>query len=153
MATPKTIFLSIINRIGRIIPKRVQRFIADSPGALKLFEKLSSGEFTKVKTPEGYQLVLNPLMHSNLIRSGNLLHYEPEIRKAIQKFTKPGMTAYDVGANVGIFSFLFASIVTEDGQVFAFEPEKNNTICLERSIQINSIDNLTLDNRAVGKSE
>jgi len=63
-------------------------------------------------------------MHSNLIHSKNLLSYEPKIRKAIQKFTKPGMIAYDIGANVGVFSFLFASIVNKEGHVYAFEPEK-----------------------------
>nr|NIQ13436.1 FkbM family methyltransferase [Candidatus Dadabacteria bacterium] len=88
---------------------------------------------------------------SNLFRSGTLENYEPEIRKAILKLTRPGMVAYDIGANIGVFSFLFASIVKSGGTVYAFEPEKNNYICLEKSLEINNIKNVFLDKRAVGK--
>ena len=153
MVSFRNIFLSVINRLGQAIPKKIQRHIADFPGVLGLFERLSHGGLTEIRTPEGHRLALNQLFHSNLIRSGDLGEYEPEIRNSILKLTKPGMAAYDIGANIGIFSFLFSSIVKKDGIVYAFEPEKNNFICFEKSLEINAINNIFLDKRAVGKNK
>jgi FkbM family methyltransferase len=153
MNSLRKVLLSFINQIGQSIPKQLQRIIADFPGVLKCFEKLSCGELVDIPTPEGYRLVINPLFHSNLIRSGDLRNYEPEIRKAIMEFTKEGMAAYDIGANVGIFSFLFASIVGDNGIVYAFEPEENNYTCFEQSLRINNNKNVILDKRAVGESK
>jgi len=113
----RNLLLSAINRVGQAIPKRFQRRIAYFPGILAVFEYLSSYDLVEISTPEGGTIVINPLFHSNLTHSCDLGGYEPEIRKIIWKFTKPGMVAYDIGANVGVFSFLFASIVGEDGMV------------------------------------
>lgn len=145
--------LSLINRVGQALPKRIQRRIADYPGVLEFLQKMSDGELMEVLTPEGCRLVVNPLFHSNLIRFGSLLDYEPEIRKTIMKFTKPGMAAYDIGANVGVFSFLFESIVGVDGVVYAFEPERNNYNCLKKSLEKHNNKNIVFDKRAVGKSK
>ena len=37
-------------------------------------------------------------------------------------YVKPGMTVVDVGANIGLYSLVFASLVGDSGRVFAFEP-------------------------------
>lgn len=148
----RKIFLTSINRIGRAIPKKFQRLVADYPGLLNLFEKLSKNELIEVLTSEEDCLVINPLFHSSLIQSGKLDGYEPEIRQAILKFTKPGMVAYDIGANVGVFSFLFASIVGDNGIVYSFEPEENNYTCFRKSLEKNGKKNIILDKRAVGKT-
>jgi len=140
----KNIFLSLINLISQILPKDIQRRIADFPGVLSLFEKLSRGRFEEIYTPEGHVLVLNPLFHSNLVTSGKLCNYEPGIKKLILKYTKPNMIAYDIGANIGIFSFLISSIVGKNGIVYAFEPEKNNYICFEKALEINNAKNLIM---------
>ena len=142
--------LSFINRIGRWVPKPLQRRIADHPGVLGLFEKISHGQFREISTPEGNRLVINPLFHANLAAADRLSRYEPGIRNAIIKFTQPGMTAYDIGANVGVFSFLFAFLVKKNGIVYAFEPEKNNYRCLEQSVARNDIHHIFIDKRAVG---
>lgn len=140
------------NRLGQRLPKRILRFIVDFPGMLKIMEKFSFGEMQEILTPEGHHVVINSLFHSNLIHAGNLGNYEPAIRESILRLTRPGMTAYDIGANVGIFSFLFSSIVNSHGVVYAFEPEKVNYTCLDKSIKINNCKNIILDKRAVGNS-
>ena len=140
----------MINFIGRFIPKGFKRRIADLPGMLNLFEKLSKSELQEVPTPEGGTLIINPLFHSNLMHAGDLEGYEPDIREAIKQLAKPGMVAYDIGANIGIFSFLFASIVGADGFVYSFEPEENNYFCFEKSQILNKYNNIILDKRPVG---
>jgi len=153
MSRLRNILLTLINRIGQLIPKRLQRSIADSRFILKTFEKLSKGELMTISTPEGSGLLVNPLFHSNLIQSGGLIGYEPEIRKILMKYTKPSMVAYDIGANVGVFSFLFSSMVGNDGIVYAFEPEEINYQCLEKSLINFEKTNIILDKRAVGKAK
>jgi FkbM family methyltransferase len=63
------------------------------------------------------------------------------------------MSAYDIGANVGVFSYLFASLVGADGDVYAFEPEKNNYLCFQISLGLNPDAKVKLDTRAVASGE
>lgn len=142
--------LSIINRMGERMPKRLQRAIADFPGVLTLLGKLSRGAKEEIVTPEGYSLQINPLFHVNLTKNGGLEGYESDMRQAITRLTKSGFIAYDIGANVGIFSFLFLSLVGPKGHVYAFEPEPNNNECLSHSIEKAGTPGITLDKRAVG---
>lgn len=144
--------LAAMNQIGARLPRPVLRLVADFPGVLPLFERLSSGSRETVRTPEGLQLVINPLFHSNYVATGDVAGYEPEMRRALAALARPGMTAYDIGANVGVFSLQLAALVGEAGRVYAFEPEPNNYLCLERSVRLNGLSRLTLDRRAVGDS-
>ena len=148
----KKYLLRVINYLGSLLPKRIQRLIADFPGVLFLFQRLGRNVYEVLKTPEGYLLELNPLFHANLISKGSLTDYEPEMRKAIELATRPGQCAYDVGANVGVFSYQFASLVGPGGRVYAFEPEPNNSQCLSRSIALNDTSNIVLDTRALGSA-
>lgn len=111
---------------------------------------MSSGAVEEIITPDGYTVEINTLFHSNLAKNGSLAGYESDMRRAITRLTRPGFTAYDVGANVGIFSFLFLSLVGPRGHVYAFEPEPNNSECLGHSIAKAGAENITLDKRAVG---
>lgn len=143
--------LSFLNRLVRRVPRGVKRGIADFPGVLGLFERFYGKDLAEIRTPEGFRLAVNPWFHSNLVAAGDLGAYEPETRGAILRLTRPGMTAYDIGANVGIFSFLFASIV-KDGTVYAFEPERNNYLYFEKSLAMNGARNIVLDRRAIGRA-
>ena len=152
MGSLRSLLFSSANRLGHALPKGLQRRIADFPGVLRLLEKLSSRQLEQIATPEGGRLAINPLFHSYLSRAG-LVDHEPEIRNAILRLTRPGMVAYDIGANVGVFSFLFASLVGDEGIVYAFEPERNNYHCFRKSLQINQSKNIVLDTRAVGRAK
>lgn len=70
--------------------------------------------------------------------------YEPEIYHAIKRFLRPGDVAVDVGANVGYFTCLMASIVGREGSVFSFEPGPGNLEKLRRNIEINAFNNVTV---------
>lgn len=141
--------LALVNRLGSAMPKRFQRSISDFPGVLRILEKISADRYVEVTSPENYHIVLNPLFHSNLVSAGNLDTYEPELRRAITELARPGMVAYDIGANVGVFTFLLARLVGSYGVVYAFEPEQNNFTCLHRSVQLNETTNIRVDKRAI----
>jgi len=44
--------------------------------------------------------------------------FEKEIH-FLRRFLKPGMTAIDIGANLGVYSLPMASLVGPDGRVFS----------------------------------
>lgn len=48
--------------------------------------------------------------------------YEDRFRQALQAVTLPGDRVWDVGANVGLYTELFADWVGPSGEVVAFEP-------------------------------
>lgn len=63
--------------------------------------------------------------------------YEPELQTAIADFVKPGMTAYDVGANIGYISLGLARAVGSEGQVWAFEALPVNQSRLRANVGLN----------------
>ena len=52
--------------------------------------------------------------------------FENHVTKAIRQFLRPGMTAVDIGANVGFQTMHMASVVGAAGKVFAIEPSSEN---------------------------
>jgi FkbM family methyltransferase len=63
-----------------------------------------------------------------------------EISCAIE-LALPGMTAFDIGANIGIYSVALGRAVGPEGLVVAVEPEGTNVRRLRENLTLNSIDN------------
>lgn len=63
---------------------------------------------------------------------------------------KPGMTVLDIGANIGFYTRLFSSLVTDRGKVYAFEPDTLNFRYLSREVE--DCKNVILENAAVADS-
>jgi FkbM family methyltransferase len=64
--------------------------------------------------------------------------YEPELQRAVKHLVEPGMVVYDVGANIGYISLLFARTVAEKGRVFAFEALPSNVERLQLNMAANN---------------
>jgi FkbM family methyltransferase len=65
--------------------------------------------------------------------------YEPELQAALREFARPGMVAYDVGANIGYFTLLFVKTVGSEGKVFSFEPLPANLERLRKNLAVNDL--------------
>lgn len=63
--------------------------------------------------------------------------FEKEVRAAIARYCKPGMTVIDIGANIGAHALLFARIVAPGGRVLAFEPTEYAFRKLVRNAALN----------------
>ena len=63
--------------------------------------------------------------------------YELELQRAIKHFVKPGMTAFDVGANIGYISLLLSRAVGTDGKVLSVEALPANVKCLQGHAALN----------------
>lgn len=70
--------------------------------------------------------------------------YEFHLRRLVEQVLKPGMTAMNVGANVGFYTMLFASIVGPAGRVLAFEPNSENDRLILLSKRENGFDQVQL---------
>lgn len=75
--------------------------------------------------------------------------YELHVQNALVACLAPGMTVYDIGANVGFHSLLAAKCVGVRGHVYAFEPLAENAEKLRELIGANQVSNLTLIESAV----
>lgn len=68
--------------------------------------------------------------------------YERQVTKLFAKLLKPGMTVLDVGANIGYFSLLAASLVGPEGGVQSWEPSSGNVRALSASRAANGFSNI-----------
>ena len=76
--------------------------------------------------------------------------YEPYTTSIISKFIRKGDVFVDVGAHIGYYTLLAAERVGASGKVFAFEPEKENFLLLQKNVILNGFtDRVILANRAV----
>lgn len=65
---------------------------------------------------------------------------------------KPENTVVDIGAYCGLTSLAFAEKVGSSGHVYAFEPDPENFQALQTNINKYSINNITIENAAVWKT-
>ena len=77
-------------------------------------------------------------------------HFEAGDLDLMTHFLRPGDTALDAGANIGHFTATMARAVGPGGTVHAFEPLASNRTRLERTIELNGLDNVHVEPVAVG---
>ncbi|MCP4116941.1 MAG: FkbM family methyltransferase [Desulfobacteraceae bacterium] len=70
--------------------------------------------------------------------------YEPPVTAVLKKILAPGMVFLDIGANVGFFTCLAASIVGGSGKVFSFEPYEYNIKLLYMNTRLNGFKNVEI---------
>ena len=95
-----------------------------------------------VTTCEGFRMHVDPgdyAVGHTIARTGS---YEPEVSAALREVLGPGGTFVDVGANLGWFSLLGASLVGPLGRVIAVEPNPINVALLRDSAKDNGFDNI-----------
>lgn len=71
----------------------------------------------------------------------------------LRKLTEKGMQVVDIGANIGLYTLLFAKLVGNAGRVFAFEPEPNLFSALCDNCATNAVLNVSPFQIAAGDSK
>lgn len=74
---------------------------------------------------------------------------EPTVQEVLQQYLRPGMTFYDIGANIGFFSLLAARLVGQKGRVIAFEADPETASRLRGNVEKNAFDWITVEEKAV----
>lgn len=67
---------------------------------------------------------------------------EADLTWLFKQELKEGMIVIDVGANIGYYTLLAASIVKNTGKVYALEPDPRNFCLLNENIEINKYSNI-----------
>lgn len=78
---------------------------------------------------------------------------EQKILMALASHLKQGDVAYDIGANIGVYSVVLAKTVGNNGKVIAFEPEKESYNHLLENLKINNLKNVKVFHEALGESD
>jgi len=149
----KRYFLSFASFLARILPLSVKqslyrfpilaRFIRSSINAsvdegLTVIE-VAAGDL------KGYKVLLNLKAE----KSRWLGTYELELQAALREFLRPGMTVYDVGANIGYVTLMMAHNCGSAGRIFAFEALPANVERIRKNIALNNLSNVTVVSAAV----
>lgn len=90
---------------------------------------------------EGYSITLEPTLTSitTLVLLTQGKWFEKEI-EFCRQLLQPGMVVIDVGANVGVYTFLAARCVGTTGRVYAIEPTPECVACLKSTVVDNQLD-------------
>jgi len=111
------------------------------------------GSFAVQKYLLGRRYVERPINDFRLVLDGDdpgisrqLIHFgrrEVEQKLIIEQTLKPGMTALDIGANIGYFTVMMARLVGATGRVYAVEPHPGNFELLRTNVARNGFADCT----------
>jgi FkbM family methyltransferase len=79
--------------------------------------------------------------------------YELGTQRAFELLAGPGMTFYDVGANVGFYCVIVGRLIGSAGRVIAFEPLRDNTNWIEHNAKLNGFKNIEARCEALGDDD
>lgn len=95
-------------------------------GALsrRFAERLSRGVVLRRRLPREFQrLPLYVTPEAGLRHWGRLSAVDPLLFQMVRELVRPGSVVWDVGANVGLFTFAASAIAGPQGLVLAIEPD------------------------------
>lgn len=98
----------------------------------------------------GLRFESNPSVDANSLEPLLLRFIDPELGPVLRSALGPGESFVDVGANVGTYSLLGASLVGERGRVLAFEPVPSTRAQLERNLALNRLPQVEIVPRGLG---
>jgi FkbM family methyltransferase len=85
------------------------------------------------------------------VRLNDPLHYsillglhEREVLECLRQQLKPGMTVFDVGANLGYFSMVAGELVGRTGRIISVEPDPRVVEVLAKNVEANGFQNATV---------
>jgi FkbM family methyltransferase len=94
-----------------------------------------------------WELDLREVIDASLFFSGS---FEPRAERIMARHLAPGMTAIDVGANIGYHTLRMARSVGPEGQVVAIEPGPRAVSRLRRNLALNTFSNVDVVVAALG---
>jgi FkbM family methyltransferase len=136
----KPLYYSGLARAGLIVRSDtlapLRRFL-ESGRLFPGFTRKARSCAAKILLPKNYEwvqvesgLAQGVWLHLNLREEAAywLGNYEARVQGVLEKLCRPGSIFYDIGANLGFFSFAVARCVGPNGKVIAFEPEQDNCL-------------------------
>ncbi|HKI11148.1 MAG TPA: FkbM family methyltransferase [Candidatus Acidoferrum sp.] len=94
---------------------------------------------------EGLWIRVNPRTGQNVQQGIG----EPQVQQALVNYLRPGMTFYDLGANIGYFSLIAARLVGPTGRVVSFEADPEIAARLRENLARNNFSHARVEQKAV----
>jgi FkbM family methyltransferase len=138
------------SRVGEDLENVVAGYVTSREFAERgLLNKTYSEAVELVRLPQFSLFVSkDDLAVGHQVRGGS---YEPGIAAVLDRYAKPGMSVVDIGANIGCFTMLLASLVGPSGLVVAVEPNSENVKLLEASRRANGFQQVLVLQAAAGR--
>jgi FkbM family methyltransferase len=102
----------------------------------------------EVKRTHGFEILLNPNDSWLSPIVAIIGTYEPDETRLFKRVLRSGSKVIDVGANLGWFTLLAATVVGRSGLVISLEPEPKAFSSLVKSVQRNGFKNVIPLNQA-----
>jgi FkbM family methyltransferase len=77
--------------------------------------------------------------------------YQQDKQRALERFVRPEMTVYDIGAQAGFYTLFFSPLVGAAGRLYAFEPCPYEARFLVDHARINRLTNVQIIQAAVSE--
>lgn len=132
-----------------LLPRRLGDFLS---AVLQGRHQVSWGTAFKVALkenirPQGVLDYSGSKIFTDLSSSGELVRLhacrkEPETVKWIETHLKPGEVFYDIGANIGAYSFVACKVSGGKSTIYALEPSFSTFAALCRNIALNQFDGI-----------
>jgi FkbM family methyltransferase len=107
-------------------------------------------EIVSLRSGERIEVPLNDFIGRTIYYFGD---FDPKISWLCRRILRPGDTAIDIGANMGVISIAMAGAVGSSGVVHAFEPQPNLAARLINSAALNHFDHLHVHQIALGAED
>jgi FkbM family methyltransferase len=98
---------------------------------------------------EGLWIRVNPRTGQNVQQGVG----EPQVQQALVDYLRPGMTLYDLGANIGYFSLIAARLVGPTGCVVSFEADPEIAARLRENLERNNFSHARVEQKAVWSAD
>ena len=139
------------SRAGEALPAVVASYVNSLEFVRRRLQDPAAGVAApEVAELEGFRILASPddLAVGRAVLSGR---YEPEVVAVFRDVLRPGMNVIDIGANIGFFTMLAATLVGPSGSVLAVEPNPRNARMAEASRRLNGFGNVVVLQAAAGR--
>jgi len=129
---------TIVSYLVAKLPRRILSGLMPLQGAMhRLFPFMKSKQMTEFTIPSGILKGKKFLLTYDEAKRYWHGGFEPRLLEAFSEYISPGMTVYDVGANLGFHSLAFSFLVGEKGKVLSFEPNPSTIERLKGNVSLN----------------
>lgn len=135
---------------GQALPGVVAGYLNSLEFARRDLFRPGADDAAEIAERAGYRMYASPgdaLIGRHVLAGA----YEPEVEAVFRRLLRPGMGVVDIGANIGVFALLSASLVGPEGHVLAIEPNPANARMLEASRRLNGFAHLVTAQVAAGR--
>jgi FkbM family methyltransferase len=127
-------------RAGLPLPEMINNFLRSD----EFHDRMEAEGFADLRRVDlgGYELLVPSGDPDFGAIIASYRRYEDHVRQAVRDHLRPGDVCLDVGANIGVITFLASSIVGPDGLVVAVEANPENVQLLYRTIHMIGASNV-----------